>query len=491
MRNKMFILVFLAMFFANVVPSFATSVEQQNVEVFSDIPSDTPEYFAQRYEHLLGLKGDKQLHQLAEQLNNLARERDKLAPQQTKLNRNIIELKERLGKTQDDKDRREIEKDIAKNSQELAKVQIKLDKLAPKITALKKQVEPLIDKFWLDRDTDPTTPENEFKNEIDERIEDIANERLFSTPGTTGLLFHSNGGFRGDMANVYLLHGEPDAMDVIEGHSFVPLMLWIYVNPENGNILYAFLFYQKKGLGSFGLFSQYSHQMDQCGALYEVAANRMYNYTGGGMQACPEDLYQVYNDIYRSSGKGGIIDGYIFAWALFNFSQDGSNLQGEALSPPKQASEIAKQSNARVVGEAPKLVGTAGTDYILASCESCNSMIPGELQLGKEFALSVRRSDIDWRVVGEKAEVELKVRVVIESVGNKMPPLVFEKKAPFTDKKDLIISDPASRIFITLLTTGEVTQISAGTYRISVYVKNITSSLMTQKYNAWSKDFVK
>lgn len=348
-----------------------------------------------------------------------------------------------------------------------------------------------IDKFWAERDPDPTTPENERKDEIDERIEDIISERFFQSSGTTGLLFRSNGGFRGDMAKVYLLHGEPDVMDMIEGHSFVNLMLWIYINPENGDILYAFLFYQKGGSGSYHLFPQDSYQMDRCGAIYEVATLRNYTYFGGGRQNCPDDLYQVYDEIWRSTGRGGNLDGNIFIWALFNFSSDPSLKQGETLQPPKPASEIAKQLKARVIGEAPELTGTAGTDYILASCEQCNSFIPGDLQLGKEFILKVRRGDIDWRIVGDQAEVELKVRVVLESNKNQAAPPVFEKKCVHKEPKNLIVSDPQSRIDILLLTTDEVAQIPAGNYNVSVYVKNITTNIMTKKYNAWSKEITK
>lgn len=347
-----------------------------------------------------------------------------------------------------------------------------------------------IDNFWAERDSDPATPENEEKERIDQLIDNIANEPFFSASGTTGLLFRSNGGFRGDMAQVYLLHGEPDVMDTLEGdgHSFVPLMLWIYGDAQNGQIMYAFLFYQKGNGGPFKLFPQDSYQLDHCGAIYEVATIRLYTYTGGGAQNCSEDLYQIYDDIYRTNGKGGNLDGYIFAWSLFNFSSDPGSKFGEALEPPKSALETAKQSNARVTGEAPELTGKAGADYILASCESCNSFIPAELYLGKEFfALSIHQGNIDWRIVGDNAEIELKAAVVIKSVGSQASPLIFEKKVVFTEKKHIIVLDPAGQIFITLLTADDMAQIPAGDYRVSVYVKNT----MTGKYNTWSENFIK
>jgi GWxTD domain-containing protein len=344
-----------------------------------------------------------------------------------------------------------------------------------------------IDKFWADRDPDPSTPENEYKEKIDDRIDDIASERFFSTAGMTGLLFRTNGGFRGDMSKVYLLHGEPDVMDMIEGNSFVPMMLWAYLNPENGSIIYAFLFYQKGNSSSYVLFSQDSYKMDPCGAIYQVATTRLYAYNGvGGGQACPEDLYKVYNDIFNSIGKGGNLDGNIFAWALFNFSQDSSISQGQTLNPPKPASEIAKQSNARVTGEAPKLVGTAGTDYILASCEACNSMIPAEIYMGREFILAFRRNNVDWRVTGSHADVEFKVRIILENKAtNKLS--VIEKKVTYPDWVKSVTEGAFDQVGTVILAADELAQIPSGTYQASIYVQNT----MTKKSNAWSREFTK
>lgn len=342
-----------------------------------------------------------------------------------------------------------------------------------------------IDKFWLERDTDPTTPENEYKQEIDERIDDIANERFF-TSDTPGLLFRSNGGFRGDMAKAFLLHGDPNAMDIVDGQSFVDLMLWIYLNPENGNILYAFLFYRMGGGGSFELFPQDSYKLDPCGALNEISVFRDYAYLGAGNQSCPPNVQQVLDELRMANGKGGVLDGYIFTWALFNFSSDSSLQQGEALKPPKPASEHARQSNSRVTGEVPKLVGTAGTDYILASCESCNSMIPAELSLGKSLTISGPLKNFDWIVKGESAELSLKYRIVFQD--NKAgKPIIFEDVVVIDLKKNFLKENPEISPTIELLNPAQVAVIPPGTYQVSVYIKNT----MTKKSNAWDKEFVK
>lgn len=339
-----------------------------------------------------------------------------------------------------------------------------------------------IDKFWLARDPDPATPENEEKQRIDQLIDNIANEPFFSIPNVFGLLFQTNGGFRGDMAKVYLLHGAPNAMDTIEGHSFTNMMLWVYTNADTGSVRYAFLFYQRGEAGSFIIFPQDAYQLDPCGAINEI--KRFRNFHVNRDQICPSDSdQQVLWELQNANSKGGTIDGRIFAWALFNFSQSGIS-QGEALGPPKPASEIARQSKARITGEAPDLVGVAGIDYILASCAQCNSFIPGELQLGKEFMLVARRGDIDWRLENGLAESMLKIRLIVEDVVSRTSQ-VFTRWATLKSSKDLIVSDPADQKFIPMLTVDEVARIPAGTYRVSVYVKNVTPGLTTQKYNAW------
>ncbi|MDO8496469.1 MAG: GWxTD domain-containing protein [bacterium] len=337
-----------------------------------------------------------------------------------------------------------------------------------------------IDKFWAERDSDPTTLENEYKQEIDERIEDMVNERFFSTSATTGLMFRSNGGFRGDMAHVYLLHGEPNAMDMIEGNSFVPLMLWVYMD-QQGRILYAFLFYQRGG--AFSLFSQDVYKLNLCGAINEIKIAREIN-MGSDNQACSSDTEEVFRELQTSSGRGSILDGDIFAWALFNFSQDSSVLQGAALEPPKSASEIAKQSKARVTGEASKLIGTVGTDYILASCEQCNSLIPAELSLGQRFTVSGPWKNFDWTVRGEYLELSLKYRIVLQD-RNGGKPIVLEGIALMDVKKSSLDENPGLIIVVDLL--NDFADIPWGTYQASVYVK----STMTGKYNAWSEIFIK
>lgn len=339
-----------------------------------------------------------------------------------------------------------------------------------------------IDKFWAERDLDPATAENEEKQRIDQLIDDIASERFFSSV-TGGLLFRSNGGFRGDMAHVYLLYGEPDAMDMVDGQRFVNLMLWVYVNEQNGEILYAFLFYQRGSMGAFSLFSQDAYKLDPCGAINQI---RTLGQFSGRMGECASDTEDIFRELQTATGKGGILDGYIFAWALFNFSQDGSISQGKALEPPKPASEVARLSRARVVGEAPKPEGTVGKDFILASCKECNSVIPAELSLGERFTIFGPWKNFDWTVKGENLELSLKYRIVLQD-RNAGKPTVLEGLAAMRVKKSSLDENPEAILVVDLLNPAQVSAIPAGTYQVSVYVKNP----MTGKYNAWVKEFVK
>lgn len=339
-----------------------------------------------------------------------------------------------------------------------------------------------IDKFWAERDTDPATPENEEKQRIDKLIDDIADERFLSTPGVFGLSFRTNGGFRGDMAQVYLLHGEPDAMDSIEGSRFVNLMLWVYADEQNGDILYAFLFYEKGGgTGAYSLFSQDSYKLDPCGAINQI---RTFGQFSGRMGECAPDTEDIFRELQNATGKGGILDGYIFAWSLFNFSQDGSITQGAALDAPKPASELAKESRARVTGEAPERVGKAGTDFILSSCAGCNSLIPAEFSAGERFTVFGPWKNFDWTVNGEYLELSLKYRIVLQEPGAGKP-IVLEGLAAMRVKKSSLDEKPEATLVVDLLDPAQVAAIPVGTYRVSVYVKNP----MTGKYNAWVEEF--
>src|SRR3989344_1452199 len=104
--------------------------------------------------------------------------------------------------------------------------------------------------FWEIRDTDPNTPENEFKELIDGRIQDIKNEIFATDLDIPGTRFEINGGLKGDLAHVYLLWGVPHFKEKLPENRNVfrfELMAWYYF--YDGRVLASFLFYENYGRG--------------------------------------------------------------------------------------------------------------------------------------------------------------------------------------------------------------------------------------------------
>ena len=100
-----------------------------------------------------------------------------------------------------------------------------------------------IDEFWRKKDSDPETPENEFKMEHYRRI-NLANLRFSRTR-------ESNDGWNSDMGRVYILYGEPSE---IERHPSTrgekPWEQWNYHELEGG---VYFIFLDEDGYGVYRL----------------------------------------------------------------------------------------------------------------------------------------------------------------------------------------------------------------------------------------------
>jgi GWxTD domain-containing protein len=105
-----------------------------------------------------------------------------------------------------------------------------------------------IEEFWKERDPDPNTEENEFRDEYYRRIEQA--NRLFRE-GSSGWL--------SDRGRIYILLGEPERRDTYpSGYSFYepPVEIWYY-----GSFPIVFVDYRHEGLyklepGSARIISQ-------------------------------------------------------------------------------------------------------------------------------------------------------------------------------------------------------------------------------------------
>ncbi len=92
-----------------------------------------------------------------------------------------------------------------------------------------------IEEFWKARDPDPTTPENEFRDEYYHRIDEA--NRLFR---------EGSAGWLSDRGRIFILLGEPDRRDVYpSGYSFYepPVEIWLY-----GMFPILFIDHQREGL---------------------------------------------------------------------------------------------------------------------------------------------------------------------------------------------------------------------------------------------------
>ncbi len=95
--------------------------------------------------------------------------------------------------------------------------------------------------FWKSRDTEPSTPQNEFQQDYMRRVE-FAN---------TNFRHAQNEGYITDRGRVYLIYGEPDQKDYYPNESDMkPYEVWFYNNIEGG---VAFYFGDVTGFGKYEL----------------------------------------------------------------------------------------------------------------------------------------------------------------------------------------------------------------------------------------------
>ena len=106
-----------------------------------------------------------------------------------------------------------------------------------------------MEAFWRYRDPNPTTPENEFKEEHYRRIS-YANQ-YFGKEGP-------GAGWRSAMGRIYIILGEPGYIERYENMAEVyPMVIWSYsARPELG-LLQAFevAFFKRGGIGEYELYS--------------------------------------------------------------------------------------------------------------------------------------------------------------------------------------------------------------------------------------------
>ncbi|MDP3696692.1 MAG: GWxTD domain-containing protein [Candidatus Taylorbacteria bacterium] len=264
-------------------------------------------------------------------------------------------------------------------------------------------VDKFIEVFMKVRDPNPNTPENEFRDEKDQRIKDIENEIFAADPDIPGTHFTNNGGLKGDMAHVYLFYGVPSyKARLSEGRNHVELMVWYYLDVQ-GKPLFRFLFYNN--YGSTRLFKKQVPILNPndlfsplMSPLKEIS-NRPVN--------TPEELYEIWLELEHEDPE------WTFRGALLQFSYYSDVHIEDSLRAPEPAALTAERAKPTVLGQPGDLTGRE----FLNSAR--HSLIPAELQITKDsrpsFTLGISYPNIDWEIKGENAEFVLDIRISFQN----------------------------------------------------------------------------
>lgn len=341
-------------------------------------------------------------------------------------------------------------------------------------------------EFWNKRDPISNTPQNEFKQEVDSRLEDITNNISMDESGLPNTCFGRNGGSNGEMARVYLLYGEPGFKKFLRGRSFVELLLWVY-NDEDGYEKYRFLFYRKGNSGYFRLFRDQEFLTKQ--VVVKELANWENSFIDGRFQAD-----EIVQEIRLQGGE-------IFIRALLEFSDDSAVKLEEAIESP--APEVIRELyKGETVNSLPEQKPAGETQPSVLKLQPqvelptqsktevakskilegfSKTSIPADLSInGKVMEIIMLASNLDWTIVGENAECVFVFRLVLQSKTTKEV-YVFEQEKPvLMPAKDL--DDEDERIVsLSLSVEGVDSDLNSGKYSTYIYLKNKA----TKKYSAW------
>ncbi len=272
-------------------------------------------------------------------------------------------------------------------------------------------VNKFIEVFMKVRDPNPITPENEFKELIDQRISDINGEIFASDFDIPGTRFANAGGLRGDMAHVYLLYGAPHYKEKLrETNHRTELMVWYYFDFQ-GKPIFRFLFYND--FGTTHLFKNYLSFINY-DTLFDPQASPLRVISNRPAISDPEELYQLWQELEQDDVE------WIFRAALFEFSyypdvviQGGSKKGLGALDPPEPIALTAVRSKPNILGQPNNL---DGREFIHSPY---NSFVPAKLTISKDnrpsFTLDILYKDVDWEIKGENAETSLELRISFQN----------------------------------------------------------------------------
>jgi len=354
-------------------------------------------------------------------------------------------------------------------------------------------VQKFTENFWQIRDSDPNTPENECKQLIDGRIDEIKNEILLRNVNTFGVSFSHNGGLNGEMARVYLLYGMPDYMlRLPSGRTYSEMMVWMY-GDEKGHVLFRFLFYRK--YGKFSLFKNHGPFIGE--ALKEISNSN---------PLAPQYIQMVWNELSMND-----IDGN-FRAALIQFSYYSDITIDKALKPPDPAKTENDQKvyNRKFKQQADSILPkradnpqTQTANKIIFS--KFNSSIPGYFNIGVAgehkiaFYLILRFCDLDWEIVNDSAECALSLEIDFKNRQTKESIMFLSSNRLSVPKEQAQSQDKFVLFSNTILLTKKSSDLTEtaeeminkklpnGNYTVRTFLINS----ITQKYAVWQEEISK
>lgn len=324
--------------------------------------------------------------------------------------------------------------------------------------------ESFVDKFWEDRDPNPSTPQNEYKQQYDERIANIEKEFLSQDSDLHQFLFRANGGLHGDAAWVYLLLGQPSfKADLLDANYVYDLMIWFYIDTEGG--IYRFLFY-KDLVGSFRLFeNHFGYLEDRLAAVSKFRTDPRDS----------ESMQLILNELRTSINGGFFLD------ALMEFSP-GGKFPHQVLAPPPSTAFMVKSSGAMLIGE---YVLSEQKEYFL---NRDHSLVPATFRIGNDkdgnvlSYILINTQSIDWQINKdgdkEKAESLFKLRLIFVRESDREM-FLFEDGVRVSSSLDWAKEGRVFSILVSKIL--DISKLPAGNYRVDVYFKNE----ITGKYNSW------
>lgn len=356
--------------------------------------------------------------------------------------------------------------------------------------------------FWDIRDTDPNTPQNEYKELIDSRLRDIQNEIFATDQDIPGTRFDVNGGLKGDLARVYLLWGAPaprNKAKLSEGHYHGELMVWYYID-VTGRDLMRYLFY--KNSGKLELFKdQFPFSLDD---LLNPVFSPLKKLSNRPLISTLDEMIELWQELERNDPE------WIFRAPLFEFSdythidKDTRWTIDKALQPPEPAALTAKRFRPTILGQ-PNI-----PDGVKLFKSGYHSLLPAYIRTtansdNPTFLMIITlRKNVDWVKQdneGKPYAANMNLRVSFQNkktlkLTEFMTYYRFELSQEEFNKRDqggeMIGSVVALPVTLPHFdgenlgpTLGEMLkQMESGEYVVNVYLQHT----LTKKSNAWREE---